>query len=82
MPSLRTRATGEPGRAIPTKRSRKVRHCVDRRLHALRRRVGCFIDVPENSRRVATHDDHAAGRFLGFALPARIRAWIAQIGLA
>jgi transposase len=61
---------------IPTRRSRKVQHSVDRRLYALRSRVECFINRLKKIRRVATRYDHTAGSFLGFVLLACIRLWI------
>jgi transposase len=61
---------------IPTRRSRKIQHSVDRRLYALRSRVECFINRLENIRRVAKRYDHTAGSFLGFVLLACIRLWI------
>ena len=67
---------------IPTKRNRKVQHSVRRRLYALRSRIGCFINVLKNNRRVATCYDHTASSFLGFVLLACIRAWIGHLGLA
>ncbi|WP_425598873.1 IS5 family transposase [Brucella intermedia] len=61
---------------IPTKRSRKVQHSVNRRLYALRSRIECFINRLKNCRRVATRYDHTASSFLGFALLGCIRLWI------
>lgn len=61
---------------IPTKRNRKVRRSVDRRLYALRGRIECFIGRLKNSRRVATRYDHTACSFLGFVMLGCIRLWI------
>ena len=61
---------------IPTKRTRRVQHSVDRTLYALRARIEQFISKLKNSRRVATRYDHTASSFLGFVLLAAIRQWI------
>ncbi len=61
---------------IPTKRNRRVQHCVSRPLYALRSRIECFINRLKNSRRVATRYDQTADSFLGFAALSSIRLWI------
>jgi transposase len=61
---------------IPTKRNRRVQHCVSRPLYALRSRIECFINRLKNSRRVATRYDQTADSFRGFAALASIRLWI------
>ncbi len=71
----RMRATGAQPE-IPTKRSCKVQHSVNRRLYALRSRIECFINRLKNCRRVATRYDHTASSFLSFALLGCIRLWI------
>ncbi len=58
---------------IPTRRNRKARHSVDRRLYALRSRIERFINKLKNSRRVATRYDHTASSFLGFVLLGCVR---------
>ena len=67
---------------IPTRRNRKVRHSVDRRLYALRSRIECFIGKLKNNRRVATRYDHTASSFLGFVLLGCIRLWISFVHAA
>jgi len=64
---------------IPTRRSRKVRRSVGRRLYALRGRIERFINKLKNSRRVATRYDHTAGSFLGFVLLGSIRHWMRHL---
>lgn len=61
---------------IPTKKSRRVQHSVNRALYALRARIEQFFNKLKNSRRVATRYDHTASSFLGFVLLAAIRQWI------
>ncbi|NKC31667.1 hypothetical protein [Falsiroseomonas selenitidurans] len=61
---------------IPTRWNRHVPHCVSRPLHALRRRIECFVNRLKNSRRVATRHDQTADSFLGFAALSSIRLWI------
>lgn len=60
---------------IPTKRSRKVQHTVDKRLYKLRARIECFFSKLKNQRRVATRYDHTAASFGGFVLLGCIRIW-------
>lgn len=60
---------------IPTKRTRKAQHSVDKPLYALRARIECFIGKLKNQRRVATRYDHTATSFLGFVLLGCIRIW-------
>ncbi len=60
---------------IPTKRSRKVQHTVNKRLYALRARIECFFSNLKNQRRVATRYDHTSINFLGFVLLGCIRIW-------
>lgn len=71
---------GQP--EIPTRRSRKVQHCVSKRLYALRARIECFINRLKSCRRVATRYDHTATSFLGFALLSCIRLWISSVRTA
>ena len=61
---------------IPTKRSRKVQHSVNKRLYALRARIECFINKLKNNRRIATRYDHTSESFLAFACLGSIRLWI------
>ena len=70
---LRDRGTAPE---IPTKRSRKVQHSVDKSLYALRSRIECFIGHLKEQRRVATRYDKTASSFLGFVLLGGIRLWI------
>ena len=67
---------------IPTKRSRKVQHTVNKRLYALRARIECFFSKLKNQRRVATRYDHTATSFLGFVLLGCIRIWIRFVHVA
>ena len=60
---------------IPTKRSRKIQHTVNKRLYALRARIESFFSKLKNQRRVATRYDHTATSFLGFVLLGCIRIW-------
>jgi transposase len=64
---------------IPTKRTRRVQHSVNRTLYSLRNRIERFINRLKNSRRVATRYDHTANSFLGFAMLASIRHWISFV---
>lgn len=61
---------------IPTRRSRKVQHSVNRPLYALRSRIECFIGHLKEQRRIATRYDKTASSFLGFVLLGCIRLWI------
>lgn len=61
---------------IPTKRSRKIQHSVDRRLYALRARIECRIGHLKELRRIATRYDKTASSFLGFVLLGCARLWI------
>ena len=58
---------------IPTKKSRRFQHTVNRLLHATRNRIERFLSRLENSRRVATRYDHTASSFLGFFKLATIK---------
>ncbi len=61
---------------IPTKRSRKVQHSVNKRIYALRARIECFINKLKNNRRIATRYDQTSESFLAFACLGSIRLWI------
>ena len=61
---------------IPTKRSRKVQHSVNKRLYKLRSRIECFIGHLKEQRRIATRYDKTSTSFLGFVLLGCIRLWI------
>jgi len=61
---------------IPTKRTRKVQHSVDKKIYALRSRIECFIGHLKEQRRIATRYDKTASSFLGFVLLGCIRNWI------
>lgn len=61
---------------IPTRRNRKARHSVDRRLYALRARIECLINRLKNNRRVAARYDHTASSFLGFVLLGCVHLWL------
>jgi transposase len=67
---------------IPTKKSRRVQHSVNRALYALRNRIERFINRLKNSRRVATRYDHTASSFLAFAMLATVRLWISFVHAA
>jgi len=71
---------GQP--EIPTKRSRRVQHRVQRPIHARRFRIERCINRLKNCRRVATRYDHTASNFLGFVQLAAIRLWISFVHTA
>ena len=62
--------------AIPSKRNRRVRRSVSKRLYALRSRIECFVGHLKEQRRIATRYDKTATSFLGFVLLGCIRRWL------
>jgi transposase len=61
---------------IPTRATRKLQHCVDKAIYALRNRIERFFNKIKNSRRVATRYDKLLESFAAFVLLATIRIWI------
>jgi transposase len=61
---------------IPTTRNRKVQHCVDKPVNAVRSRVEHCIGHLKEMRRIATRFDKTATSFLGFTLLGCLRKWI------
>ena len=70
---LRDRGTAPE---IPSKRNRKIRYSVSKRLYALRSRIECCIGHLKEQRRIATRYDKTASSFIGFVLLGCIRRWI------
>jgi transposase len=67
---------------IPTQRNRKVQHCVDRPLYALRARVEHYIGHLKEMRRIATRFDKTETSFLGFVLLGCLRMWARFVHIA
>lgn len=64
---------------IPTKRTLRVQHSVQRPIYALRNRIERCINRVKNCLCVATRYDNTASSFLGFVQLAAIRLWISFV---